>query len=488
MKLKCIFALIITASVVLFLSNCRKENFTTNPNDKLIFSIDTVHFDTVFTTIGSTTKHFKVKNPNKNQSIKIDRIFLAGGNSSNYRLNIDGSPTNSYSDYILAPGDSLFIFVEVTIDPNRDKMIEHDSVVFRYNNNVQDVHLVAFGQDVHLINGRIIQNDTLWTCDKPFLIYNSALVETDVTLTIEAGTKIYFHRGSSLFIQGTLKVNGEYGNPVLFTGDRLEEYYRDIPGQWGAYLQDNHGNTIHIFGGIHLLAGSKYNEINYANIRNPIIGLQVDSVVTHGTPTLILKNSNIENAKIAGLYALGSHIEAENCVFANCGKYTVACIIGGEYYFTHCTMVNYYKSMRNTPQLILNNYYHYSQNGQTHTSYRDLKNAHFANCIIYGSRDTEIGLDLSVDAMANFRFDNCLIKYKDAAELESSDFFIDNIFNKNPNFISTATAPYNYRLDEASAAIDAGKMEFAEQVPFDQDGNYRLADGKPDIGAFEKTE
>lgn len=487
MNIRLIIFSVIILSIVISFSNCRKDNFTTNPNDRLIFSIDTVSFDTIFTNIGSTTRHFTVKNPNKTQSIKIDKIFLAKGENSKYRLNIDGLPVNSYSDYILAPGDSLYIFVEVTIDPNRDEMIEHDSIIFIYNNNLNDVDLVAFGQDVHLINGRIFNNDTIWTADKPFLIYNSALVDTFATLTINAGTRVHFHRGSSLFVKGSLKVNGELGNPVLFAGDRLEEYYQDIPGQWGAFIKDELGNTRGVFGGIHLLAGSRYNEINYANIRNPMIGLQVDSVVTPGIPTLILKNSNIENASITGLYALGSHIVAENCVFANCGRHTVACIIGGEYYFTHCTMANYYRSVRQTPQIVLNNYYHYSLGGQTYVSNRDLINAHFTNCIIYGSRENEIGIDLTPDAMANFRFDNCLIRYADYSELIDSDFFIDNIFNESPNFVSTSS-PYDYRLDTLSAAKDAAKMEFSVNVPYDQDGNNRISDGKPDIGAFERIE
>lgn len=487
MNIKLFLLIIIFSLFAYLLTDCRKDNFTTNPGDKLSFSIDTLHFDTIFTTIGSTTKYFTVTNSNPTQSLKIDKIFLAKGSSSNFRLNIDGTSTNSYDDYILAPGDSLYIFVEVTIDPGRDAMIEHDSVVFIYNNNVQDVDLVAFGQDVWLINGRIIPNDTIWDSSKPFLIYNSALVDTFATLTIMPGSKVYFHRGSSLFVKGSLKVMGEYDNTVLFTGDRLESFYQDIPGQWGAFLQDNFGNTRAIFGGIHLLAGSRYNEINYANIRNGIIGLQVDSCVTPGIPTLVLKNSNIENSKIAGLYALGSHIEAENCVFANAGRYTVACIIGGEYYFNHCTMANFYRDGRPTPQLVLNNYYSYSSSGQTQTSYRDLINAYFTNCIIYGSKDTEVLLDLTSDAMANFRFDNCLIRYKNYSEIENSDFFIDNLYNKNPRFLSTSS-PFDYRLDTLSYAKDAGKMLHALKVPFDQDNNSRIADGKPDLGAFERIE
>ena len=474
------------------LNSCHKNRFTENPLDKLEFSTDTVQFDTIFTNMGSATSYFVVKNSNESKTIVIDRIFLAKESDSKYRLNIDGQSTNSIEDYELAPGDSLYIFVEVSIDPNRDEMIEQDSIVFISNGNYQDVDLIAFGQDVTLINGQYISNDTIWTSAKPVLIYNSALVDTMVTLRVEAGTNVYFHRGSSLFVKGTLIVNGQQGNIVNFSGDRLESYYEEIAGQWGAFLQDDNGNTTGIFGGIHILAGSRYNEINYADIKNGIIGLQVDSCVTPGTPTLKISNSNIENSKIAGLYALGSYIEAENCVFANSGQYNVACIIGGNYSFIHCTMANYWVGNRQTPQVILNNYYTYRDaNGNVQASYRDLENAYFANCIIYGSKEDEIELDFASEDKnsANFRFENCLLKLSDSFrdDWEESDFFIDNIYNESPVFLETAT-PFDYHLDTLSPAMNTGKTSIGNLVPTDQDAYSRLSDDGPDIGAFERQE
>jgi len=63
-------------------SSCRKNVFTKDPADKLVFSTDTVQFDTIFTGIGSTTKYLIVKNSNKSKSINIDRIYLGKGNAS----------------------------------------------------------------------------------------------------------------------------------------------------------------------------------------------------------------------------------------------------------------------------------------------------------------------------------------------------------------------------------------------------------------------
>lgn len=481
-----IILILFVFSFTMFFS-CEKINYTTNSEDKLIFSTDSIKFDTVFSSIGSATKRFTVKNSNKKKSIVIDKIFVAKSNNSKYKLNINGILSNNITNIELSPGDSLYIFVMVNINPGRDEMVENDSIIFMSNNNTQSVKLQAFGQDVNLIDGETITNDMIWAATKPYLIYNSALVDTFATLTIQAGTKIYFHKNSSLLVKGTLKVDGTTNNRVLFAGDRLENYYLELPGQWGMSLYDNAGNLKGLLGGIHLLAGSRYNEIHHADIKNSTIGIQVDSCVTPNTPSLILRNSNIENNQLIGLYALGANIEAENCVFANCGYYTVACLIGGKYQFLHCTLANYWKGTRPSSQLVFSNYYSYTQNNSEQISYRPIEAAYFGNCIIYGNKDNEINIDYNQGAEMNLYFENCLIKYKDTVKLKKTGSYINNVFNLNPNFIDTQS-PYDYILDTLSAAKDKGKIEIGQLIPFDQIGNSRITDNKPDIGAFERQE
>jgi hypothetical protein len=471
----------------LFLASCNKNQYTTSPTDRLAFSGDTLQFDTIFTSIGSTTKFFTVHNSNKSQAINIERIFLAKQNQSNFRININGDQSFSQQDIVIPPGDSIFVFVEVTIDPDVDDMIEIDSVVFISNGNVQDVKLVAFGQNVCLINGQYISNDTTWTASKPVLIYNSALVDTFTTLSIDPGASVYFHNGSSLLVKGTLLVHGSAEQPVLFSGDRLEYSYSELPGQWGAYLTDENNTVLGIFGGIHLLAGSRNNRIDHAIIKNGIIGLQVDSVVTPGTPTLVLSNSSIENMNVACLYALGAHVEAYNCVFANAGQYTVACVIGGNYSFNHCTLANFWSGNRQTPQLLLNNYYTYNMGNQSIVENRDLTQAYFGNCIVYGNRESELGFDFSADAQSDFFFDNCLLKLDPLFDSSNLLFFSNNITNQNPKFIEVSS-PYDYHLDTLSPAKDIGNADIAAPFPTDKDGISRLLDIAPDLGAYERVE
>lgn len=139
---------------LLVITSCQKENFSTSSDIKLQFSTDTVSFDTIFTRIGSITQWMKVKNPSK-YSINISKIFLAGGEKSPFRLNING--LTGYEDYDvkMSSGDSIFIFVEVTIDPagKNNPMLIQDSIVFEVNGNRQDIDLMAFGQDFHMYNG-----------------------------------------------------------------------------------------------------------------------------------------------------------------------------------------------------------------------------------------------------------------------------------------------------------------------------------------------
>lgn len=472
--------------LVAVFSSCERNNYTTDPADKLSFSEDTVQFDTIFTDIGSTTKYLTVINTH-NKDIKVDDIILARGSNSVFRINIDGVQTNHLSNVEIPAGDSLFIFVEVTINPSENDMVEQDSIVFTSNGNSQDVDLVAFGQNVFLINGATLQNDTIWSPDKPILIYNSVLVDENVTLDIQAGTQMHFHYGSSMLVKGTLKVNGAQGMPVVFQGDRLESGYDDIAGQWGAWITLESGG-IYLLGGIHFLTGSKYNEMNYAEVKNAIVGIRADSVVTAGTPTVTLDNCVIQHMNVAGLYGAGAHVTAKNSQFLDCGQYTAALLYGGTYDFRHCTFANYYSGSRQSSSVFLNNYFSYEDdNGQGVLDVRNF-NAYFGNCILYGNLAEELRVDIYDDGISNYHFENCLIKTDENIE---NSHYTNVIVNQDPKFVD----PYDehdFHLDTLSPAKDIGSLEVLDADPvilnYDFDGNSRLMDEGPDLGAYERIE
>ena len=463
-----IFKYIIPLLLIQIFFSCEKEEFNTSVNANLIFSRDTILFDTVFTTIGSSTQRFTVKNP-YSKNINISSIYLAGGENSSYRLNIDGYSGIRLNDIELKEKDSLYIFVEVTIDPNNSDLplVVQDSIIFLFNNKQQDIDLIAWGQDINLINGEITGTQT-WNADKPYLIYNSMLVDTNSILTIEPGAILHFHKNSRLYVAGTIVANGTFELPIIFQGDRLEDDYSDIPGQWD---------------GIWLMAGSKDNVFNYSKIQNAIIGIQTDTLASLIKPTLSLSNSIIENMTSAGIYAQGSTIEAFNTLITNCGQFAIALTIGGSYEFYHCTIGNYWGfSTRTTPSLLLNDYY---VDVNSNTQIRPLNKALFGNCIIYGNKESEIIIDIKSTKL-NYKFDHTLIKVDSDFSVSDPDNFENVIVKTDPDFLN----PYdgNFELDITSTAINKGKQEYGIMFPLDINQQNRNNDSGPDLGAFEYVE
>lgn len=486
------FAFILVA--VVFFNSCRKEEFEKG-SVSLSFSEDTVLFDTVFTTIGSSTQLFIVYN-NGGNPVKISSIRIAGGGGSNFRLNVDGVPGKSFTDVEIGANDSMFIFAEVTVDPNNGNtpLIITDSIIFSANEFMSVIKLVAWGQNAifhrsppnsQIAPFFLLNCNEVWTDTLPHVIYGYAMVDSGCALTINEGTNVYLHPGSGIIVlsSGTLTVNGTQQKNVTFQGDRLGEYFKDIPGQWDRIWLSNlnlRSNTIS--------PGTRNSSIKYAVIKNGIIGLQVDTSFDNNPNnlTLELQNTVVKNMASNALALRGSKVNAYNCVFSNCGGQTANILYGGIYNFYHCTFANYWVSgQRTSPAVTLNNYFG--------SNLRSL-NAYFGNSIIHGNNDNEIGLDsFSTGNLFGFRFDHNLIK------VESTFPMSDTLRYKaivratgNTNEPKFADIENNvYELDSASSpAIDVGSINITQVNPllnFDLKGNPRPANSSnPDLGAYER--
>jgi hypothetical protein len=450
-----------------------------SPDAQLKFSVDTITFDTIFTTIGSTTQRFTVHNP-YNESILISRIRLSGGDFSNFRLNVNGEVGNEVYETEVQANDSIFIFVEVTIDPTGENlpMVVQDSIEFTTNSNIQNIQLVAYGQDFKLIKGETLETTT-WTAEKPYLVYDYAYVDSTSELTIEPGTRIYFHKGAGLYVKGRIIADGTVLQQIQFLPDRLEESYKNVPDQWS---------------GIVLFSGSHDNIFNFCTIKNANIGLQVGNIEDDGFASVNLTNSKIENMAYAGLFALKSKIYGYNDVIANCGFYAVALLVGGEYEFYHTTIANYWGNYstkaRSTSSLVVSNVLIIEgENGET-TSYNgDLRKANFGNSIIYGNSIQEIELGNNNENDFNFLFENCIIQVADTFNTSNGENF-KNVWKGteyDPLFIDPYE-DYNYQLDTLSPAQDIGTIKYGEQFFLDILGNDRTEDDGPDLGAYERIE
>lgn len=492
-------------SIILLLtvSSCQKDFSTTPSFGKLQFSKDTVFLDTIFTNIGSATYNLKIYNKSSND-ISIPTIQLEKGISSGYRLNVDGIAGKSFENIDILAKDSLFVFVETTVDVNAlTNPLYTDRILFDIGSNQQDVDLVTLVQDAHFIfpgkdpismkidslsldgnpttiKGRFLEDSELiFTNEKPIVVYGYAAVPSNKTLTINAGAKIYFHSNSGLIVDkdATLKVNGTLSEKVVFEGDRLEHSFSNVAGQWGA---------------IWMRAGSKDNEIDYAEIKNGVIGILVDSITNIATPTLKLKNTEIYNHSNYGILGRETSIDANNLVVGNAGQASLAATVGGYYNFTHSTFANYWSSsLRQLPTVLVNNFFVYTDElGQEITETRDLTAANFTNCIIEGNNNIEFVLDKVAGSLFNYTVQNCLIQfddingvYADVAELDFTDttHYTDNILNGTPDF--KGVFMNDFTIGQNNTGINKANTISANLFPLDILGVSRTAN--PDIGAYQ---
>ena len=475
-----------TLFVVALALSCNREELDPDPSANPAFSTDTVTFDTVFSTIGSATLHFKVYN-RSNRPLMINSIELAGGEASFFRINIDGEPVPYAAEVEIPPDDSLFIFVAVTVDPTNQNnpVVITDSIVFNTNGRLRDVKLIAYGQDVHLIDGEILRTQT-WNNDKPYLVYNSMAVDTGETLTILEGTSIYFHRNSSMIVWGSLQVQGTWEKPVIFRNDRLEKFYDIIPGQWGTLYFD---------------PISSGNRLDHAVILNSIAGIQIGYPSDYTVPDLEISNSMIMNVAFAGIYAFGADITCYNTVIVNSAGPAVALLRGGKYNFLHCTISNngVPGASRTTPSVVISNFFNNPEFNESTGSYEyvrrtgDLEQADFRNSIIYGSYPHEIQLIDNASEAFNYQFDHCLMKVVvDSIEGLPAARFSSIIFNEDPRFSNDSDRYHpDYSLDTLSPAKDSGAMQLLITYPYlerDISGSFRNSDTGPDLGAFERKE
>ena len=265
MKSTWLFLSILLLATIFF--SCGRDGTLVENIEDLEFDDDTVLFDTVFVSVGSATQVFQIYNRG-DETLLLNRVELAGGERSPYRLNFDGVSDVSFTDIELLAGDSMYGFVEVTIDPSsiETPFVVKDSVIFTSGKGQKDLKLVSWGQNaIFHVNDTITQTET-WTSQAPHVLYGNNFVKKGVTLTIEEGTQIYGHSLSRLIVKrgASLRVLGSVDFPVVFQGDRKEKRFEEEPGQWF---------------GIHFLPGSVNNYIRYGVIKNAHRGIQVDSML-----------------------------------------------------------------------------------------------------------------------------------------------------------------------------------------------------------------
>jgi len=199
------FGILIISLLIIFLS-CRKDSFITSADARVTISADTLKYDTIFVTAGSTYRTMKIINEN-NQKLRLSSLKLMGGASSAFKMNVDGIAGWQFSNLEINANDSLYVFVQVNVNPNTANLpfVIRDSIEVSYNGNDKLVQLEAWGQNAHFFRDRVINTNETWNNDLPYVILGSLLVNTNQTLTINKGCRIYVHADAPIVVDGSLQ-------------------------------------------------------------------------------------------------------------------------------------------------------------------------------------------------------------------------------------------------------------------------------------------
>jgi hypothetical protein len=450
------------------LISCSKDRLLTSPDAPLRFTVDSLHFDTVFTTAGSITKSFRILNENK-QRIRISAIRLAGADLGVFRINVNGEPGPLVESLDIEAGDSAHVFVNLQIPSGTATLpfLIQDSISIQWNGQEKWIQLDAYGQNAHYIRNGIIRTNTSWENDLPYVLIGPLTIEENATLSISKGSRIFVHADAPILVHGSLQATGDTAaaDRIEFMGDRLDQPYASFPASWP---------------GIFFTPTSHSNHLVYTNIRNAYQAVVLEGRESAGTYKLVMNQVIIDNAFDAGILSINSSILANNLLISNCGK-NLQIGGGGLYRFNHCTFAAYSNNLiiHKDPVVQISNAV--LVNG---IPVQASLEAVFRNTIIWsggGSIENEVVALREGSLPYLVQFETGIWKMNQPVQNVE---VIDMETNLDPQFelIETGSARYNFRLRAASPAIDRGA---ASGVTVDLDGKKRPA-GLPDLGVYEK--
>ncbi|MDR6922247.1 MULTISPECIES: hypothetical protein [Chryseobacterium] len=451
--------------------SCNKDDITFDaPSQLLSFSKDTVFCDTVYHQVRSETYAVKVYN-NEDKDVLIPRINLEKGASSLYRINVDGKPGYDFKDVPLRKKDSMYIFVEIAPEATGPEAIAEDKIVFNSGAGQQHVTLFSVVQDAEFFiqtptNPNVISNHTTWNNNKAKIIYGDLTIDPNITLDIQAGTKVYFHKNSGMKVSAgaSLNINGALNNEVILRGDRNDPYYDTIPKNWNSIRMEATANL----------------NMNFARLFGGTRGIDMKQA-----------NANISNSFIHtfleyGIYAVGSTVNAKNLVMNNCGESCIGIFRGGNHSYIHSTIANYSKTMGSFNRLgiFATNEW---KNASGQMEQGALQRLDIKNSIIFSDRDNSVNFEPTPGQQFEYLLQNTSIKYSGVSEagfaFDNNMNVVQSFKNEDPQFLNYFAAKMNLRVKPASPARGKGNTTVAGTVPLDIVNVSRTTN--PTLGAYQ---
>lgn len=462
-------------SIVLLGACSDDDSFTTSAANMLVFSTDTLKLDTLFSNVPSAAKSFWAYN-RSGDGLRCRSVRLENGANSGFRVNVDGIYLGESTDYQtdeieIRNKDSIRIFVEVTLPTThaQEPQKQEDNLVFTLESGVeQKVNLNAWAWDATLLrNVRIDKDSTLQTTDKPIVVYGGVRIDSAATLTIAAGTTLYFDANAGIDVYGRLLTQGTAEANVVLRGDRIDHMfdylpYDRVPAQWM---------------GIHFFESSYGNEINYTDIHSTNTGIEIDSSDV-SRQKLSISHSTVHNCQGYGILSVNAWLSMLDCQVTNTLDDCVS-IEGGEADINNCTFAQFYPFDARRGAAF------------AFSDSQPLQGLRVLNSLITGYADDVLsGVVADTATMAVCLFDHCVIRTPKITTADSVSFTnivyedtkdTTSMGEKHFVKIDADNLIYDFRLDSVSAAI--GRADTLSALPDDRLGVRR--DDKPDVGAFE---
>lgn len=470
-----IFSLV---TLLLSFTSCNdNEKFTTDSSSLLSFSVYEVQFDTLVSTLGSSTKIFSVYNNNK-KGVRVSRVYLESHGESGFRVNVDGQYCTELMDVEVLHDDSIMCFAEITPPyHDSDEVVEiTDRLVFELESGVeQSIALRAYGRDVYFVDVDSLTTDMTFTANRPYVFNHSLTIAEGVEARFEPGSTLMFHAGAGLNVCGRIVAEGTLENPVIFRGDRTDRIFPYLPydrldAQWM---------------GIRIDSVSFGNVFDYADIHGGSFGIICAPSDTL-QQKLALTNSSIHNVAGVALALPNCHSFIGNSQISN-AKGNCLSVVGGQCVVLYTTIAQFYpwEAEQGVGVYIANH---------RGDEYLPLTQCDFINCILTGYSDDELLISYSDDNeenVLNYSFRNSLVN---TILVDSQlPYFIDCRMEdssqpayKQTNFrlLDTYAYRYNFRLLPFSSAHAIADPYYNEIFPLDRDGKERPAE-TPDAGCYQ---
>lgn len=469
------------ASLMMVTAACSDyDKWTTSPSAVLTFSADTVAFDTLISTVPSSTRTLIVHNRG-DRGVRVSRVALQGGGASLWRANVDGQPLTGGvgEDFEIRRRDSLVVRLECTLPETGAASPQpfSETLTFWLESGVeQAVQLTAQAQDAYFVRGLCIENDSAFVADKPYVVYDSLVVDAGTTLTLPAGCTLMFHEKAGLAVRGRLQAQGTPDKPVTFRGDRTDRMFAYLP----------YDNTPGRWEGISLLMGSTGNVMDHCDVHSASYGIRADSTDL-SQETLMLLNSVVHNIAGDGLHLEHAAATVANTQVSNTLGTTVY-LHGGRYTFTHCTVAQFYPFSANRGNaLFLAN--------EVDGRYMELQRAWFNNCVVTGYGDDVIfgSIEEGTDYRCDYHFSHCFLT---TPEVKDDERYVSVTWDSkdlelrggdNFQLFDAVNFLYDFTPDSLSAIRNIGALESAMAWPMDRLGRSRTTDAGPDAGCYEYT-